>query len=324
MSGEAKIQRLGIIRGEPIGEYHSQDATSHSRLEVLRDPDRGAARYLGTYILKNIQPFTGSEATDFGSAFDSLLLEGIEVHICEPETYLGPESQKKDAAMIHKPWNNNAKICQEWYEANRGRIVLTAGQIRLLEAMKLAVENNPDAAVLLTPERQPTPERAGNCGGLAQITFRAKFKWFAVQCRPDMWHPQGLTLSTGKIDSPVIADLKTAEDMAQFEKNRKNFGYDRQAALYRRVCREILADMAGVPVSEIEPPEFFFVVVFKSAPVDSIVFKLTEEDMGIADQECMEDLKFLHARYETGEWPGSLRGVQTLPLLWRKNRKDIW
>ena len=324
MSNQAPAEQYGLIISEPIDRYHASQSCSHSKLEVLRDPDRGAARYLGTYITKNIPPFAGSDATDFGQAFDSMLLENTIVHISEPETYMGPESQKKDAPLIEKPWNNNAGICKEWHAQNAGKIVLTTGQIRLLEAMKLAVLNNPDAAALLTPALTATPEQMGNSGGMAQITFRAKFKWFAVQCRPDMWHPQGVDLSTGKIEGPVIADLKTAEDQDQFDKNRRNFGYDRQAALYRRVVREILADIAGVSINEIQPPEFYFVVVFKSAPVDSIVFKLGHEDMELADEENMSDLKYLHSCYEKGEWPGSLRGVQTLPPLWRKIKKDLF
>lgn len=311
MSDAPQPTHFGVIEGEPISDYHATDACSHSKLEVFRDEDRGPRRYLETYITKTIPRQPTTAAMEFGQALDSLLLENNPVHVIEPETYLGAESQKKDAPMVAKPWNNNATACREWHAANSGKIVLTAGQIRLLEAMKLAVQANPDAAALLLE-------------GKPQVTFRAKFRWFAVQVRPDKWHADGVEISTGEIAGPVIADLKTAEDLEMFLKNRKALGYDRQAALYRRVVREILADLAGVRIDEIPPPEFYFVVAYKSAPVDTQVFKLSDDDMAIADRECMEDLKYLHRCYEKGEWPGALRGITMLPAVWRKERKEIW
>lgn len=304
-------ERFGIIEDESNEQYHASESTSHSKLEVLGDPDRGPARYKGQFILKNIPRQAPTEALDFGAAFDSMLLEKKEIHTVEPETYPAPASDKKDAPIIQKKWNNNATFCRDWYAAQVKKVVLTPGQIRLMEAMRAALPGNPDAEALLSQ-------------GKPQMTFRLKFRWFNVQVRLDKWHPNGLELSTGKITAPVIADMKTAEDEDQFMSNRKNFGYDRQDALYRRVVREVLADIAQVAIEKIPLPEFIFVVGFKSPPVDWKVFKLTDDDYKEAAKEVEDDLRYLHKCYAAGDWPGSLRGINLLPPLWRKAKKEIW
>jgi hypothetical protein len=294
----------GLIRGESIVQYHATDAIGHSKLEVFRDSDRGPARFHGQFIAKTIPPRESSEAMDIGNAVDSLVLEKRLSFIVQPETYKGLESQKKDAPLIDKPWNWNANACKEWGQANRGSLILSKKDADLVSAMRDAVFANQTADTLLSR-------------GEAQTTWRHKFGAFVAQIRPDWWNHDGVRLPEQEIGH-YMCDLKSAEDFAQFLSNRRAFGYDRQAALYREVSRLVLSRITGTPIDEVSAPEFFFIVVFKTPPVQCVVYRPSAEDMAAATEEITDDLIRLKRCYETNTWPGVPAGINELPKIWRK------
>ena len=163
---------LGTITTEGIAEYHATDACSHSKLETFRDKDRGPARYFGMYVAKTIPRDEPTTAMDVGQALDALVLEKRTDFIEHPRIYLGPESTKKDAPMVEKPWNWNAGTCKEWAEKQTAKIILSPDDAALVRAMNDAVWANPIAAALLSK-------------GTAQQTLRYDFGKFKVQVRPD-------------------------------------------------------------------------------------------------------------------------------------------
>lgn len=291
----------GMIKGEDIKLYHASDSAGHTKLEVLRDPDRGPLRYFMQYVSKTLPPPAAKSHFDVGSAFDILLLEG------EP-------AFAERVAVLPDDFNGRTNVGKALLEQHRaaGKIVLDGDEHRLVLAMMEAVRRNPDFVALLS-------------AGAPQITFRTQFAKFSAQVRPDWWNHEGVTLpSGGPPVGPYIVDVKSAEDLDRFLRNRVDFGYDRQAALYRDVVRMVLADIAGVHPEEIPAPEFFFGVVFKTAPVDAIVFRLSDDDLGTAADEVREDLLLLKRCYERNEWPGSPRGVHTLPTPKKWKGKDIF
>ena len=117
-----------------------------------------------------------------------------------------------------------------------------------------------------------------------------------------------------------MVDLKTAEDEDRFDHNRRRFGYDRQAALYREIGRQVLAEMRGISVEDVPAPDWYFVVVYKDAPIQCLVLKLDPEDLYEATDQVSSDLRRLKQCYETGDWGELVPGVSTLPRLdkWKR------
>lgn len=73
-----------------------------------------------------------SDAKDWGSLFDILALtpeQFSERYVIQPATYKAPESTKKDAPLIDKPWNNNAAACKEWRDAQDGKEIVSSKQV---------------------------------------------------------------------------------------------------------------------------------------------------------------------------------------------------
>ena len=73
----------GIIHNEPIEIYHASDATSHSKLETLRDRDRGTLKYFAQYVAKTAAPREHKDCYDVGNGIDALLLEGSDAYIAK-------------------------------------------------------------------------------------------------------------------------------------------------------------------------------------------------------------------------------------------------
>ncbi len=287
----------GLIRGEPIAQYHSADAVGHSKLEVFRDSDRGPARFHGQYIAKTIPPRESTDAMDMGNALDALVLEKKTIFAELPSTYVDDKGAEKKFTMA----SNACKAMVAAIEA-QSLIPLKRDEVFLVNRMRDAVFANQTAAHLLRD-------------GEAQVTMRHRLGQFVVQVRPDWWQPDGCTLTHNE---PYMCDLKSAEDFDQFLSNRRAFGYDRQAALYREVSRLVLSTVTGTPIVEIAAPEFFFIVVFKTPPVQAVVFRPGAEDMRAATDESTDDLIRLKRCFEKNEWPGVPSGIVELPKIWRK------
>lgn len=284
----------GIVRGEPIAQYHATPCVGHSKLETFRDKDRGPARYHGLYLAKTIVRDEPTDAMAIGNCVDALVLEKRTIFAELPATYRDEKGVEKKFTMA----SNACKATAAAIEA-AGLIPLKADEAATVRAMRDAVFANPTLAELFSE-------------GEAQVTMRRNLGAFSVQVRPDWWSPN-------RAAGAAMVDLKSAEDMAQFLKNRRAFGYDRQAALYREVARLVMADAAGVAVDEIPAPQWFFAVVFKDAPIQAACFQISDEDIAAATDEVVDDLRMIKRAYETGEWPGVPAGVTTLPKLWRAN-----
>jgi len=285
-------QAYGIIRGEPIAQYHATDCVGHSKLETFRDKDRGPARYHGLHIAKTIERGEPTKAMDLGNCTDALVLEKRTIFAPLPPTYRDDKGVEKKFTMA----SNACKAVAASIEA-RGLIPLSMDDAAKVHQMNAAVFANPTLAELFSQ-------------GEPQVTMRRNLGVFSAQVRPDWWSPN-------RPAGACMVDLKTAEDMSTFLSNRRAFGYDRQAALYREVARLVLADAAGVSVDEIAAPAWFFAVVFKDDPIQAVCFQISDEDMALATDEVVDDLRMIKRAYETGEWPGVPAGVVTLPKLWR-------
>lgn len=289
-----------ILLSLPIGEYHGSEYVSSTK---LLDLEPTPAHYHGKHIAKTI-PRKTSDALDFGNAAHLLALEGREAYeagvAIHPATYPAPESAKKDAPLIDKPWNWNANACKDWAKAQGNRLILSQAEEDAALQMVAAMMGNPDAAALLT-------------GGKSEVTFRKHLGLFGVQCRLDLWHPEGLTLpSMGPIGEPVIADLKTCDTIERFRKDFDLLRYGMRSEFYRMVVRETLAEVGGLPLDDVPFARFFWIAQEKQAPWRCEVFEADAEEVETSRKEVHAALATLAECMRTNIWPGAKPGVQRI------------
>jgi hypothetical protein len=287
--------QFGIIHGEPIAQYHANPAVSSTQLMDMRPCP---AYYYGRHITKTIPP-PKSDAFDVGNGAHWLIVEGRkaleERTVLQPAEYHAWSNHKEPRDLGMKPWNWNATVCEEWGAREaRGRVVLTADDFAKIDRMAEAVAENPDAVVLLS-------------GGESEVTFRVQHPAFAVQCRADMWHAKGVSLDEAIELAPLCVDLKTCDTIEQFRAHYFKHRYYYRAAFYQ----DVIGDCLGVAG---ERPAFLFVVVEKFAPWRCEVFEPSEADLELGRNEVLADLKLLRGCIESGIWPNSTLGVQSIEL----------
>lgn len=109
-----------------------------------------------------------------------------------------------------------------------------------------------------------------------------------VKTRPD-WLPDG---------HEVIVDLKTCRSAAwdDFKRDARNYGYDLQASLYRRVYSEVKASKA---------PSFIFCAVENAEPYGVSIFEVTEQFFIDLKSENKLDVSLDRWKIceESGFWP---------------------
>ena len=285
--------KFGIIQGEGIAQYHATDAASHSKLEVLRDRDRGTLKFYRQFVAKTAGARSDKDCFDVGSGIDALLLEGPEAFAAR--TWVAPSNFR---------WNTTEGAALVASKRKQGLIVLSEEEATLVHNLRNACHRNPDLSALLSV-------------GTPQVTLRHNLGPFAVQVRPDWMNREGVTLPTsGEVVGPYLVDLKSAEDMTLFFKMIP--GYYRAAALYREIYREVIAAESGIEVELVAPPDWFWAVAFKSEPVCAVVYRPDPERLQAATLEVIDDLKLLARCYSTGKWAASVEGVQQLQP-WRKS-----
>lgn len=297
--------RYGIITDEPIEEYHSSGALSHSCIKFFRD--NFPITYWQKYIGKTLAPEEPKKYFDIGNAAECLIAYGeggFHKKFCiHPATYRAPASAKKDAPIIDKPWNWNANACNEWADVNgTGKTIISPADALLVGKMRDAVFRNPDAVALI---KASTP----------QVTFRARGKSVSVQCRSDFWSHAGCVLpSTGEDTGPFDADLKTIEALSpsafkSFDRQADELGYHLAQVFYRFVIRRVLAEIGGTPEDELPFVRRYFIVVDKKENPSCTVYTLPQvmideaESVLIGDSERVGLLQRLLGCYESGVWP---------------------
>ena len=279
----------GFIVGEPIEVYHANDATSHSRLEVLRDRDRGTLKYYARFIAKTSNPRADKDCFDVGSGIDALLLEGDAAF--QARTWIAPEDFR---------WSTAEGKALVAAQRRSGRVVLSHEEAALVHNLRRACLDNPTLKALLA-------------SGQPQVTIRHGFGKFYVQVRPDWLNTNDGNHIPGREEpvGPYMVDLKSAEDVTRFFKMLPS--YYRAAALYREIYRLVVSAQSGTPLDDVPAPAWFWAVVFKTDPICAVVYEPDAERLIEATREVTEDVALLKQCYETGNWRASVQGVQTLP-----------
>jgi exodeoxyribonuclease VIII len=208
--------------------------------------------------------YKSSAAFDLGTAVHALCLE--------PEKDLimrGPEDRRGNK------WKD-AKLAADL----DGKLLLTEDDYDLAQRMSDSVRSHPAGKMWLEAKDM-----------LAEGSFFAEDEQTGVEikCRPD-----GYVASMG-----LIFDIKTTQDASPngFPRDLRKYGYDLQAAFYRRVMRQHGAGSL----------EFYFLCVEKEAPYAVCAHTLSDEYILQADAKVTQVLhEIANAEasndYQTG-WP---------------------
>ena len=138
---------------------------------------------------------------------------------------------------------------------------------------------------------------------------------FSVQCRADVYNPQGCEASLGQ---PFLADIKTIGEMDDFPKHFHQYGYYRQAPFYQRVIRTVAQlDSAVVP-----PVKAFFIAVEKQEPHGCTVYEADAASITLGLREIDSDLARLAECYRSGVWPNSPDYQQVFLPAWYLDRRS--
>lgn len=277
----------GHILDESNADYHANDAVSHSKRETFR---KRPALFKRTYIDKAVTRDEADHFT-FGSAFHCAILE----------------PQKYGDLYVAQPDDIKVRRGKEWdafKAAHDGREILRPADAALIDTLTAAVAGNPYAMDLIS-----------SAGAVCESTFRTGMTplGFAMQCRPDVYNPQGCEFSAG---IAYLADVKTVESFDRFEKQFYDFGYYRQSPFYRET---IVRAAPSMPV----PQRFFYIVVEKGEPHGCTVLEVDGLAMAEGSKETDQDLAALARCYQSGEWPNlPAHGYIGLPD-WRVRQMDF-
>jgi len=297
--------KTGIIQAEPSVDYHGNGAVSSSTLADMRVA--GVVCPLNYYVrhVAKTAPRKKGAHFNIGIAAHLAILEGEAAFdagcVMQPETYKNEKGEVK-------PWHNGSNACKAWAAGAAGRIILDREEADLILAMANAIKSNPDACAL-------------TIGGEAEVTFRKEIAGLVLQCRVDKWHPNGAPWHGLK--HPLIVDLKTCNTLEQFEREFYFLRYNVRAEFYRLVTTEVLADLAGVPASELVPPTYAFVVVEKTVPHRVKVYTPDPESLEAGRRDVHADLLTLRECRASGKWPSGTEGMHSIGLkTWQLAKSD--
>ena len=269
-----------MISGEPIQQYHSSGAVSHSSLEVFRERP---LLYKKRFIDKTI-PRVESPAFAIGSALHCLTLEGFDKFAA---TFaVKPDDIDRRAKDGKARWE---AFCAE----NQGKTVIDKDGAGLVNEMAAAIQAHPVAAELLA-------------GGKPELTWRKPSKALGrdLQCRTDWFNAEGCALTNGR---PYLVDIKTTDALGsfrEFQRSFVNYGYHRQAGFYIPLLQD-----HGISVQD-----FYFVAVEKSEPFGVVVYQPTPDCIMRGVDETVGDLMKLAECYRTNVWPNLPTDVQEMKL----------
>ncbi len=287
----------GILFNESNEVYHSRKAVSNSKLGVAR---KSLELYKKKFIDKSI-PHESSAAMNFGTHGHCFILEGERVfnerYRVLPDVSFALNTTKgkdnyieflmqavNDDRMPNRECEMMIGLIRQKSRNDEEKKVMTTimGQYFIsyeemakLQNAKEGIEKNPDAVNIL---RACQPE----------VTFRTPMTsyGFQVQCRADAYSVNGCEYSEFH---SFAADLKTIDDLDNFDQRFYNLGYYRQGPFYAKVINALSPEQ---PIKT-----FYFVFVEKKEPFRCRVFESDVEAWEYGMKEVDSDLSRLGKAY---------------------------
>lgn len=244
---------IGLFPNINHNEYHAIEAVSNSYLSRIAKCPAAAK------IAQEETP-----AMVFGSAFHSLLLEGLDAF--NVRFVVAPQIDKRT-----KEGKAQWAALQE-----SGKIVIAQDDYATMEDMADAVINHPFSVKCLAEGRSET-----------SVFWVDEETGLYCKCRPDRI-PDG--------DHGVIVDVKTTQsaDKRAFANTVNRYGYDRQAAFYIDGFNKVCSGKVDA---------FIFIAVEKDPPYKVGCFTLSEGDIGVGRSKYRELIAKEKGCRDVGVWP---------------------
>lgn len=251
----AKLLEYGVSEDIPNKIYHSDDFFTSSTAVKLLVYD--IPKYENDYLLKNRMD-SHNPAFDMGSYIHSLILEP---HKIEEEYAFFPGFDKRESGF------------QEFKENNKGKIILSGGQVLQAQKMMKSYNKLKIAKDLVDKSKKELTL----CVDIAGIPVKVRFD--AVN-----------------IEEGEIYDVKTSGyevDYDSFKMNGINgLKYDISAALYSMAAELYFG----------KPFKFYFLCLSKKS-YDTELFLTSEETMAKGRNKCTVGLSKLKYFRENNKWP---------------------
>lgn len=248
---------------EPAETYHAQRErylTSHQLIDFQACP---RAYKVAKYGLMDSRWRRDSEALLIGRATHVRILEGSDRFAVEYFVGDGPVNP-----TTGKPYGSDTKKFREWSKTI-SRPVLTFEQAGLVEWMNSSVQVHGLASELLS---EGTPEGVLRCT-YNGIDCQVRLDWFSA------------------IDG--LVDLKTCNDIDDFESDAERFGYVPQMAFYQQIIAAFTGEF--VPVH--------LIVVEKQEPHRCGVWQIDEADLRYARDRNVYAIDELLKCQADNYWP---------------------
>ncbi|MFU8828375.1 MAG: PD-(D/E)XK nuclease-like domain-containing protein [Phycisphaerales bacterium] len=261
---------LGFLASEPAAVYHAKAKdylSSHALAEFRRCPLLYRRKQLG------LIPQRDSASFALGRAAHVLIVEGRDRFEAEFAVG-GPVNPRTD-----QPYGPQTKAFREWAVAT-GKPAVSEADLALLQEMNASVRSHLFARELLSQ-------------GVAEGVVRAAYCGVPCQARIDWINP---------VDGRGIVDLKTCENLDEFERDAHRYAYIHQMAFYR----EMVVEASGTE------PEVHLVAIEKREPFRCGVWQISRRllDRAAEDNEhAIEDLKRCRQR---GVWPTRYESLRLL------------
>ena len=257
-------------------------------------------------------PMTITDAMRWGSLVDCMALTPDRfdsAYVMKPDTYLGPESARKDSPMIEKPWNANSNTCKEWLaNVPRGVEVISAwDKAEGIKAATTLFDRKEFREMMMGAQTQVgmRMDLGQSVHGHEGLVIRSKSLMDIVPSRDGKW-------------GSALVDLKTTgklDDMEQVEKSIYSMGYHGQAALYLDKFNALTGENRN---------EFFFVFQLSEAPYEVAIVQLSDDAI-LAGRKWYREATHKWGKVVlTGEWESPWDGIQVANLpRWAAKREGI-
>ncbi len=271
-----EANKAGAWTGVPMDAYQLLSGESHSLLTLLaRSPRRYHMMRAG--LISKPEP---THDMALGTMIHAAINEGKEpAYYIQPETYRAPESAKKDAGYVDKPWNMNANACKEWVAGHQDRPILKGQEALMLNSVTDCAANDPRVMKLLAGAWREVTACAYNPNLDAPYMLRCRFDILGHDDAGWYW-----------------VEVKSTRDASTLNFSweiKKRLHYV-QMALYRRVLRKLTGeDVRG-----------YIMPVEKDAAIPRInVRQLADAAMDLGDKIIDERLALLHRCRLANKWP---------------------
>lgn len=262
-------------------DYHSDPAISRSGIMLF---DESPYKYWANYINPNRPPKHSTPAMEFGSAFHTFILEPEKFdqeYVIENELEKSPkrvllknvgrpayEAYKAEKAKVDFI---NDKAKEDFEEKAEGKIILSLKDWYVLQEMKNAIMNHPEAWPLIE-------------GAIYEQSYFWEECGLMVKARPDILHKN------------MIVDLKTcvSAETRSFQSVMADSGYHVQGAMIRDAVRAC----EGRDI-----PNVINICIEKAYPWEIGIKIISEDALAEGQRKYKEILKEMKEAFDNNHFP---------------------